>query len=75
MPTYSRNGQTAFAFASRKNYLSLHVNPGVVEANREALGAASVGKGCVRYTKPETIDFALIEKLLVETRDAAEAAC
>jgi uncharacterized protein YdhG (YjbR/CyaY superfamily) len=74
MPTYMKAGQPAVAFASQKNDISLDVNPAVVEAHREALAAASIGKSCIRFTKPEKIDLAVIEKLLVATRDAAEAA-
>jgi uncharacterized protein YdhG (YjbR/CyaY superfamily) len=76
MPTYSRNGKPEVAFASRKNYVSIHIlKTEIVEAHREELAAASVGKGCIRYSKAETIDFRMIEKLLIETRDSAEAAC
>jgi uncharacterized protein YdhG (YjbR/CyaY superfamily) len=76
MPTYARGGKPEVAFASQKNYISLYVmKPGVVEAHREQLVAASIGKGCIRFAKPEKLDLAVIEKLLVATRDSAEAGC
>jgi uncharacterized protein YdhG (YjbR/CyaY superfamily) len=75
MPTYSRDGKPAVAFASQKNYISLYVNPVVVEAHRHELAAASIGKSCIRFSKPEKLDLAVVEKLLVATRDSAEAAC
>lgn len=76
MPTYSRGGKPEVAFASQKNYISLYVmKPEVVEAHREELVAASIGKSCIRFSKPEKIDLAVIEKLLVATRESAESAC
>jgi uncharacterized protein YdhG (YjbR/CyaY superfamily) len=76
MPTYSKGGKTEVAFASQKNYISLYgLKAGMVEAHRVELAAASMGKGCLRFSEPEKLDFAVIEKLLVATREAAEAAC
>ncbi len=40
----------------------------VSDADREALGSAASGKGCMRFAKPEKIDFAVIERLLVAVR-------
>jgi uncharacterized protein YdhG (YjbR/CyaY superfamily) len=76
MPTYSKDGKPEVSFASQKNYISLYVmKSAVVEAYLPELAVASVGKGCIRYSKPEKIDFAVIEKLLVATRESSEAAC
>jgi uncharacterized protein YdhG (YjbR/CyaY superfamily) len=76
MPTYSRGGKPEVAFASQKNSISLYVRKTeVVEAHREPLAAASIGKSCLRFAKPEKIDLAVIESLLVATREAAEADC
>ena len=35
----------------------------------------SVGKACVRFANPERMDFALIDKLLADSRDAPAAPC
>ena len=75
MPTYSKDGKLSVAFASQKNYISLYVDPAIVEIHREQLTGASIGKSCIRFSKPEKLDLAVIEKLLMATRDAAEAAC
>jgi uncharacterized protein YdhG (YjbR/CyaY superfamily) len=76
MPTYSRGGKPEVAFASQKNYISLYVmKSDVVDAHRDELAAASIGKSCIRFNKPEKLDLAVVEKLLVATRDSAEAAC
>ncbi len=75
MPTYSKPGKYAVAFASQKNDVSIYVDPKIVEAHRDELDAASIGKSCIRFDKPEKIELGVIETLIVATRDAAEAAC
>ncbi len=75
MPSYFRQGKPVVSFASQKNYISLYVNPDVVNAHRDELVGARIGKSCIRFAKPEKLDLAVIEKLIVATRDAAEVAC
>jgi len=76
LPGYKRNGAIEVSFASQKNYISLYVlKQAVVDAHRTALAGASIGKGCIRFSKPEKLDFNVIERLLVATRDSSEAAC
>jgi uncharacterized protein YdhG (YjbR/CyaY superfamily) len=67
MPTYSRSDGRTFAFNSQKQYLSLYVAPQVHQMNAEALAALDAGKSCIRFRRPETIDFVLLEKLLQDT--------
>jgi uncharacterized protein YdhG (YjbR/CyaY superfamily) len=74
MPTYSRDGQGAFAFANQKAHVSLYfLSPAVVEAHAAALAGQDMGKSCLRFRKPAAIDYALVEQLLTATRDAAAA--
>lgn len=65
MPTYTRDGEVGFAFASQKQYISLY---GLASADREPLRAlfsgAKLGKGCIRYTKPEKIDLNAVAQVL-----------
>ena len=76
MPSYKRNGTIEVSFASQKNYISLYVlKQVVVDGHRAALSGASIGKGCIRFSTPEKLDFNVIESLLVATREAKEAAC
>ena len=76
MPSYKREGVIEVAFASQKNHISLYVmKENVVNANRVLLAGASVGKGCIRYSKPEKVDFGVVEKLLSDTFEAREKAC
>ena len=67
MPSYSRGDGASFAFNSQKQYVSLYVSPVVHEMNAEALKGLDAGKSCIRFRKPETIDFALLDKLLQDT--------
>jgi len=67
MPSYSRGDGASFAFNSQKQYVSLYVSPVVHEMNAEALTGLDAGKSCIRFRKPETIDFALLGKLLQDT--------
>ena len=77
MPCYKRKGGAAeIGFASQKNYISLYVAiESVVKANRELLKGLSVGKGCIRYSRPEKIDFGVVQKLLSETLESKEEPC
>jgi uncharacterized protein YdhG (YjbR/CyaY superfamily) len=65
MPTYSRDGIAEIAWASQKRYISLYVMRGdVLDAHRERLAGLDVGKGCIRYRKPATVDFGVIRSML-----------
>jgi uncharacterized protein YdhG (YjbR/CyaY superfamily) len=76
MPCYKRNGDVEVAFVSQKNYISIYVvKKGVIDAHRAELVTANIGKGCIRYSSPEKLNFALIEKLLVATRESDETVC
>jgi uncharacterized protein YdhG (YjbR/CyaY superfamily) len=76
LPSYKRNGAALVSFASQRNYISLYIlNKTVLDKHRSELKAASVGKGCIRYSRPYKIDFGLVEKLLVGTRESKEGPC
>ena len=76
VPCYKGEGIAEVAFASQKNYISLYVNiEGVVTANRGLLKGLNVGKGCIRYSRPEKIDFSVVRKLLADTLESQEPAC
>ena len=66
MPSYSRDGAAVeVAFASQKNYISLYIlRTSVVRANAHLLDGLSVGKGCIRYRRPEQIDPGVVRRLL-----------
>ena len=68
MPCYSKNGVVEVAFASQKNYISLYIlKEHVLKKHRPSLQGLNLGKGCIRYSKPEKMDFNLVKGLLEET--------
>ena len=76
MPTYTRSGeQPAFAFNSQKQYISLYVSPRVHALHAEALKGLDAGKSCIRYRKPEQIDFELLAMMLRDTAALGAASC
>jgi len=76
MPGYKRNGSLEVAFASQKQYIALYVmKKDVVDEFRGALAVASIGKGCIRFKKPEQIDFAVVRRLLRRTRESTSKPC
>ena len=76
VPSYKRNGEVEVAFASQKHFIALYIlRKPVMDAYREQLKGLSIGKGCIRYTKPEKVDFSLVEKLLRDTEQAEGPIC
>ncbi len=76
MPCYKKQGRVEVAFASQKHYIALYIaKQAVVDAYRGELAGLSVGKGCIRYPKPASVDFAVITKLLRASRDSPEKPC
>ena len=76
MPCYKKHGKVEVAFASQKRYIALYIaKQAVVDDFRGELGGLSVGNGCIRYPKPDKIDFTVIAKLLKATHDSPEKAC
>jgi len=78
MPSYSRNGEVEVAFASQKNYISLYIlRTDVMKTHKKLLTGKGVsfGKGCIRYTKPERIDFNVVESMLRATEESEGVVC
>ncbi|WP_381794578.1 iron chaperone [Streptomyces niveus] len=68
MPAYERNGACEIAFASQKQYVSFYLmRSDVREAFEERLAGQDMGKGCLRFRRPESIDFDLLRDLLRAT--------
>ncbi|MBL8096457.1 MAG: DUF1801 domain-containing protein, partial [Anaerolineales bacterium] len=68
MPCYSRKGIVEVAFASQRQYISLYIlRKEVLDAHRERLKGISLGKGCIRYTRPDKIDFDVVKDMLAAT--------
>jgi len=76
MPVYKKNGVAEAGFASQKNYISLYIlKQEALAPYRPILTGISVGKGCIRYPRPEKIDFEVVEKLLRATVQASSPIC
>ncbi len=73
MPSYSKDGAVEVSFNSQKNYISLYMPKEVVDRYRDRL--KDVGNCCIRYRRPEQIDFAVVEKLLEETATSSAEIC
>jgi uncharacterized protein YdhG (YjbR/CyaY superfamily) len=77
-PCYSRNGEVEVGFASQKNFIGLYIlRLDVLNAHRDLLKVkgVSVGKGVIRYSKPERIDFKVVEMMLKATHESTGVIC
>ena len=73
LPSYLRNREVEVGFASQKNFISLYIlRTDVMRSHRYLLNVPGVtfGKGCIRYPKPEKIDFNVVQKMLRATRES-----
>ena len=78
MPAYVRNGEVEVGFASQKHFIALYIlRNEVMDAHRDLLQGkgVSLGKGCIRYSKPERIDFEVVEMLLKATQASTGVIC
>lgn len=76
MPAYERDGAAEIAFASQKQYISFYLmRTDVRDAFEERLAGQDMGKGCLRFRKPESIDFDLVRDLLKATADGPGKIC
>jgi uncharacterized protein YdhG (YjbR/CyaY superfamily) len=77
-PCYSRNGVIEVGFASQKHFIGLYIlRTDVMKTHRDMLKikGISLGKGCIRYSKPERIDFEVVEKMLKATLESTGEVC
>jgi len=78
MPGYSRNGVVEVGFASQKHFIALYIlRTDVMNAHRYLLNVPGItlGKGCIRYSKPEKIDFKVVERMLKATMESTGEVC
>jgi uncharacterized protein YdeI (YjbR/CyaY-like superfamily) len=73
-PTYSKNGVVEVGLNSQKNYIALYIlKKAVVDDHRHQLKDA--GKGCIRYRKPQDIDYQVVAQLLDGTVGSSAEIC
>jgi uncharacterized protein YdhG (YjbR/CyaY superfamily) len=76
MPVYKRNGTMEISFASQKQYVAIYVlKKDVLDEFRVRLAGAKIGKGCVRFTKPERIDYEVLRELFQRNASSPAAPC
>jgi uncharacterized protein YdhG (YjbR/CyaY superfamily) len=77
-PCYSRNGVVEVGFASQKNFIALYIlRTDVMLSHRYLLNVPGItfGKGAIRYSKPEKINYTVVEKLLRATQESTGKVC
>ena len=75
-PSYSRNGVVEVGFASQKHFIGLYIlRQDALATQRAALKGIDVGKGAIRYSKPSKIDFEIVKKMLIATRESKGEIC
>jgi uncharacterized protein YdhG (YjbR/CyaY superfamily) len=77
MPGYKQaGGEIEVGFASQKNYISFYIlKEEVLNRHRDSLTGLNVGKGCIRYSKPEKIDFKIVRELLADSHQSDSEIC
>ena len=78
MPGYSRKGVVEVGFASQKHVIALYIlRTDVMKTHMHMLNVKGVsyGKGCIRYSKPERIDFKVVESMLRATEESMGVVC
>ena len=76
MPSYVRDNQVEVAFASQKQHICVYfLIHEVMLNNKDRLKGLNHGKGCIRYIKPDKIDYDLIADLLKQTRQSEDRIC
>ncbi|MYX04042.1 MULTISPECIES: DUF1801 domain-containing protein [unclassified Streptomyces] len=76
MPAYEREGRSEIAFADQKQYISFYLlRTDVRDAFADRLATHDMGKGCLRFRRPQKIDFELVRDLLRATAATPATPC
>lgn len=77
-PSYKRKGEVEVGFANQKHFIGLYIlRTDVMDAHKDRLEGKgiSVGKGAIRYSRPERIDFGVVESMLQGTLNSTGPIC
>lgn len=75
-PCYIKNGLAEVGFASQKNSINIYIlKTDVMEKYKGLLKGVGIGKGCIRFSNPEKIDYAVIQKMLRGTYESTKSIC
>ena len=69
MPAYGPPKLPWIAFNSQKQRIAFYVGQTAMDAFGERLADIDHGKGCIRWRRPEKMDFALIADILEHVRE------
>ena len=78
MPGYLRNGVVEVGFASQKHFIAFYIlRTDVMNSHKDRLKikGVSTGKGCIRYPRPEKIDFKVVQSMLQATVKSTGVVC
>jgi len=76
MPSYKCKGQVEVAFESQKQHICVYIlKHEVMLNNKEQLKGLNHGKGCIRFSNPNKIDYQLITDLLKQTVESDSQIC
>ncbi len=77
MPSYKRPGEEVeVAFASQVSHITVYIlRKSVLDRFRDELPNAALGKGTVRYTSPDKIEFGVLEQVLRASANAEGPIC
>jgi len=73
MPTYMYRDAVLCAIASQKHYMSLYVEPRILDRHREGLQHLNLGKSCIRFKNIEQLPLDIVRRILTETVQALDA--
>ena len=77
-PCYKRNGVVEVGFMSQKHFIGLYIlRTDVMNAHKDLLKGRGVssGKGAIRYSHPEKIDYDVVESMLRATVASSGEVC
>jgi uncharacterized protein YdhG (YjbR/CyaY superfamily) len=75
-PCYAKNNVAELGFSSQKIFIGFYVlKQDVFNQFIHELKGVTFGKGVIRFTKPDKIDFAVVKKMIVGTYLSKTAIC
>lgn len=77
-PCYEKNKIAEAGFASQKHFIGLYIlKLDVMNKYRDQVSGKgiSIGKGCIRFSKPGKINFDVVRKMLKETYTSTNSIC
>lgn len=75
MPAYGDPKAPLMAFNSQKQYIAVYPGRAALDAFAERLAGVDRGGGCVRWKKPDKIDFDLLADILDHVRANGRGDC